>query len=59
MPILDGIVNDSLHFDVFFDDIYTENNKQYIDIENVGTVELSVEDNQTEVLIKNIYFKNI
>ena len=46
------------HIDAFFDDVYTENGKKYIDIEKVATIEFTMEDNQTEVLVKNIYFKN-
>jgi len=47
------------NIDAFFDDIYTENHKNYIKIENICTVEFSMEENQTEILIKNIYFKNL
>ena len=47
------------NIDAFFDDIYTENNKNYIKIENICTVEFSMEENQSEILIKNIYFKNL
>ena len=46
------------HIDAFFDDVYTENDKKYIAIENVCIVEFSMEDNQSEILIKNIYFEN-
>ena len=45
------------NIDAFFDDIYVENNKKYIEIENIGIVEFSMEENQSEILIKNIYFK--
>jgi len=41
-----------------FDDIYIINGKKYIDLEGIGTVEFSMEDNQSEILIKNVYFKN-
>jgi hypothetical protein len=44
------------YIDLFFDDIYIENDKKYIDIEDICTVEFSVESNLTEILIKNIYF---
>ena len=47
------------NIDAFFDDIYIENNRKYIEIENIGIVEFSMEENQSEILIKNIYFKNI
>ncbi|MCL2329125.1 MAG: hypothetical protein FWC39_11525 [Bacteroidetes bacterium] len=46
------------HIDAFFDDIYLKNGQKHIDIENICTVEFSAEDNQTEILIKNIYFSN-
>jgi len=45
------------YIDLFLDDVYTKNNREYIDIENICTVEFSMK-NQTEILIKNIYFKN-
>jgi len=47
------------NIDAFFDDIYAENNKNYIEIENICTVEFLAEENQSEILIKNIYFKNL
>jgi len=47
------------NIDAFFDDIYTVNNKKYIEIENIGIVEFSMEENQSEILIKNIIFKNL
>ena len=46
------------YIDLFLDDIYTKNDKKYIDIENICTVEFSLENNQSEILIKNIFFKN-
>ena len=45
------------HIDAFFDDVYTQNGKKYIDIENICTVEFLTKNNQSEILIKNIYFK--
>jgi len=50
--------NALMHIDAFFDDIYTKKNKKYIDIEGVCAVEFFTRNNQTEVLIENIYFKN-
>ena len=47
------------HIDVFFDDIYIKNRKKYIDIEGVCTVEFLTRNNQSEILVENIYFKNI
>ena len=44
------------HIDIFFDSVYIVDEKKYIDIEDVCTVEFSMEDNETEILIKNIYF---
>jgi len=46
------------HIDIFFDDVYTENDKKYIEIENICTVEFYAEENQSEILIKNIYFRD-
>jgi len=48
-----------INIDAFFDDIYIINGEQYIDIEDIGTVEFATEDNNAEILIKNIYFKNL
>jgi len=48
-----------VYIDLFFDDIYTKNGKNYIDIEDICTVEFWAEENQSEILIKNIYFKNL
>ena len=47
-----------MHIDAFFDDIYIINGKKYIDIEGVCIVEFLTRNNQTEILIENIYFKN-
>ena len=47
------------HIDAFFEDIYFKNGRKYIDIEGICTVEFSMEDNHAEILIKNIYFKNL
>lgn len=44
------------YIDLLLDDVYTKNGKEYIDIEGICTVEFSMK-NQTEILIKNIYFK--
>jgi uncharacterized protein YlzI (FlbEa/FlbD family) len=46
------------HIDAFFDDIYIKNGKKYIDIEGICTVKFLTRNNQTEVLVENIYFKN-
>ena len=46
------------NIEAFFDDIYIIKGKKYIDLEGIGTVEFSMEDNQSEILIKNVYFKN-
>jgi len=48
-----------VYIDLFFDDIYTKNGKNYIDIEDICTVEFWAEENQSEILIENIYFKNL
>ena len=48
-----------INIDAFFDDIYTVNNRKYIKVENIGVIEFSMEENQSEILIKNIYFKNL
>ena len=47
------------HIDAFFDDIYIKNGKKYIDIVGVCTVEFLIKNNQTEVFVENIYFKNM
>jgi len=47
------------HIDAFFDDIYIKNGKKYIDIEGVCTVEFLTKNNQTEIFVENIYFKNL
>ena len=45
------------YIDLFLDDIYTKNNKEYIDIEYICTIEFSMKT-PTEILIKNIYFNS-
>jgi hypothetical protein len=45
--------------DAFLGGIYAVNEKKYIDLVGIGTVEFSMEDNQSEILIRNIYFKNL
>jgi hypothetical protein len=47
------------HIDAFFDDIFIKNGKKYIDIEGVCTVEFLTKNNQTEVFVENVYFKNL
>ena len=47
------------HIAAFFDDIYIKNGKKYIDIEGVCSVEFLTKNNQTEVFVENIYFKNL
>jgi len=47
------------HIDAFFDDIYFKNGKKYIDIEGICTVEFLTRNNQTEVFVENVYFKNL
>ena len=46
------------HIDVFFDDIYIKNGKKYIDIGDICTVEFFTKNNQSEILVENIFFKN-
>jgi len=48
-----------VYIDLFYEDIYAKNGKNYIDIEDICTVEFWAEENQSEILIKNIYFKNL
>jgi len=48
-----------IHIDAFFDDIYIINGKKYIDIEGVCTIEFLTKNNQTEVFVENVYFKNL
>jgi hypothetical protein len=45
------------YIDLFFDDVYIKNRRKHIDIEDICTVEFVIRNNQTEVLITNIYFK--
>ena len=47
------------HIDAFFDDVYTKNDNQYIDVEDTCIIEFSVENNNQseEILIKNIFLK--
>ena len=45
------------NIDAFLNDIYIINGEKYIHLEGIGIVEFSMEDNQSEILIKNIYFK--
>ena len=52
------VIKHLAYIDLFFDDIYIKNGKKYIDIEDVCTVEFLTKNNQTEVLVENIYFKN-
>jgi hypothetical protein len=47
-----------VHIDAFFDDIYFKNGKKYIDIEDICIIEFLTKNNQTEVFVENIYFKN-
>jgi len=46
------------NIDAFLYDVYVINEEKYIDFEGIGTIEFSMEDNHTEILIKNIYFKS-
>ena len=48
-----------VNIDAFINDIYIIKGEKYINLEGIGTVEFSMEDNHAEILIKNIYFKNI
>jgi len=50
------VIKHLAYIDLFFDDIYIKNGKKYIDIEDVCTVEFLTKNNQTEVLVENIYF---
>jgi len=52
------IRNILVNIDAYLNDIYIINKKKYINLEGIGTVEFSMEDNHAEILIKNIYFKN-
>ena len=44
---------------VIVSEIAEETIGRYFEIENIGIVEFSMEENQSEILIKNIYFKNL
>jgi len=51
--------NTLIHIDACFDDIYIMSGKKYIDIEGVCTIEFLTKNNQTEVFVENVYFKNL
>jgi len=46
-----------VNIDAYLNDIYIIDGKKYINLEGIGTVEFSMEDNHSEILIKNIFFK--
>jgi len=45
------------HIDTCFDEIYVINDKNFLDIDNFCRVEFSIDNNLSEVLIKDIFFK--
>jgi predicted glycosyltransferase len=45
------------HIEAYFDNVYVLQDKNFIDIDDFCKVEFSIENNYTEIIIKNIYFK--
>ena len=40
------------------DQTYVDNNRNFIDIKNIGTIEYQIENNQNEIIVMNIQFSN-
>jgi len=45
------------YIEAYFENVYVLNGKNFIDIDNICRVEFSVENNYSEIIVKNIYFK--
>ena len=45
------------HIDAYFDNVYVLQGKNFIDIDDFCRVEFSIKNNYTEIIVKNIYFK--
>jgi len=46
------------NIEAFFDKVYVLQGKNYIDIDDFCKVEFSIENNYSEVIVKNIYFSS-
>ena len=46
-----------MQLDAHFDEVFVIEGKNYIDIENFCIIEFAIENNYSEILVKNIYFK--
>jgi len=46
------------NIEAFFDKVYILQGKNYIDIDDFCKVEFSIENNYSEVIVKNIYFSS-
>jgi len=46
------------HIEAYFDSVYVLQGKNFIDIDSFCRVEFSIENNYSEIIIKNIYFKS-
>jgi len=40
----------------YLDQTFSKNNSNFIEIEDIATVEYKIENNQNEIIVKNIYF---
>jgi len=45
------------HIDAYFDNVYVLQGKNFIDIDDFCRVEFSIKNNYTEIIVKNIYFR--
>ena len=45
------------YIEAYFEDVYTFDGKNFIDIDNICRVEFSIESNYSGIIVKNIYFK--
>ena len=45
------------YIDAYFDNVYVLQGKNFIDIDDFCRVEFSIQNNYTEIIIKNIYFR--
>jgi len=46
------------NIEAYFDNVYVLQGKNYIDIDDFCKVEFSIENNYSEIIVKNIYFVN-
>ena len=43
--------------DAYFDDVYVLQGKNFIDIDEFCRIEFSIENNYSEIIVKNIWFR--